>query len=232
MSSSTSSSPALVVTLVEVRGLKHDGTHSFELSLLGHGKQSPFTEGPGNFKSLNYSVSFKMSEEKTLSNSFWTSSMLYVTVLHQRMFTPDKVVGECSIPISVARSGPSSTWYALRYKGEQRGSIKVSLIPRHIAPPAASATVLPSDSSRVREIFQSRKLPESAPELGAVSPSPPIETRDLLGLGDPMTPSRRPRKKVSFSMESESRDRDSRQTSMSTPTSSIQGVFVASDWPQ
>lgn len=232
MWSSTTLSPTLVVTLVEVRGLKHDGSHSVELSLLGHGKKSPFIEGPGNFKSLNYGVSFKLSEEKTLSNSFWNSSMLYVTVIHERTFTPDKVVGECWIPISVARSGPSSTWYALRYKGAQRGSIKVSLIPRHVAAPAASATVLPSDSARVREIFQSRKLPESAPELRAVSPSPPIETRDLLGLVDPMTPSRRSRKTVSFSMDSESRGRDSRQTSMSTPTSSSQGVFVASDWPQ
>ena len=210
---SQSARPALTVVVQEAQELKHDGNHFVEVTFQGRSTQSDFVDGYGSFKSIDYSTRFPISSADALSPQFWSSGMLYITVVHERMLTSNKVVGECAIAIGGARTGPINGWYPLRYKGQDRGALRVRISPNNVPSPAASATV-PSpyvqtppvqqedvdiQEAILRDIRESRISTESASleeaPLHSTSsmptpPSPPtpdavevVETVDLLGLG-------------------------------------------------
>lgn len=162
MPATTDQSPHMTVSVIELRDLKHSGKHSVDLWFFGKRMSSGFIDGYGSFKRIAFVVTFRLCSAKTLREDFWAEQYITVTVVHERTFTDDKVVGECKIPILPARTCEVKEWFPLWYNGEKRGAVKVSLKPFNIPVPAASSTVLPfkkpghTTPSRVSE---ERELP-------------------------------------------------------------------------
>ena len=137
------SGPEIRVTVLEVRDLKHNGGHSVEVSFQGQSSRSPFIDGYGAFKAIHFSNIFPLTNTQALSREFWSTSTLYITITHQRLITADKVVGECSIPIASAREADMVGWFPLRYKGTNRGHVKLEIYTKNVPRPAISATNSP-----------------------------------------------------------------------------------------
>jgi hypothetical protein len=142
--------PEIDVEILELRDLKHNGGHRVEVTFLGKTSKSQFIDGYGAFKPVRFFTSFPLTESQAIGTKFWELNKVYISVIHERMLMEDKLVGECAVSISGARNRASSLhgeWVHLRYKGENRGSIKVRIMANKDVPtPAISATVSPVPS--------------------------------------------------------------------------------------
>ena len=147
--------PHICVSVLELRDLKHSGRHSVILEFRGKVSQSGSIEGFGSFKRVEFSSTFKLPTPLAANQAFWDEHSIRISVLHERFLFDDKVVGECEVPICGARMEEMKDWFPLWYKGGQRGAVKISVLARNVAVPAASATVLPS-SERRAEVLASR----------------------------------------------------------------------------
>jgi hypothetical protein len=137
------SGPELRVTVLELRDLKHNGGHSVEVGFQGESSRSPFIDGYGAFKSVQFSNIFPLTNSQALSREFWLKNTLFLTITHQRLISSDKVVGECAIPITQAREAEMVGWFPLRYKGMTRGHVKLEIYTKNVPRPALSATNSP-----------------------------------------------------------------------------------------
>ena len=212
--------PELSLKVLEVQGLKHDGAHAFDVSFMRQSRISRHIDGLGSFKRVNYSVTFRLTPNRVLDDAFW-DSVAHVSIYHERLLTSDKLVGECTIPIRLAKTAGISQWFGIRYKGEERGSLKLHLEFRNMPQRPASITVarkLGSDTAVDSQTWRASGGPRT--HHSDAEPINP-EIIDLLGIGK--TPETKV-KRVSFAS-----DKDSRQTSLGTPPSVPK---VATDWPQ
>lgn len=137
------SGPELRVTVLELRDLKHNGGHSVEVNFQGQSSRSPFIDGYGAFKSIQFSNIFPLTNSQAISRDFWSNGTLFLTITHQRLITSDKIVGECAIPIAAAREADMVGWFPLRYKGTTRGHVKLEIFTKNVPRPALSATNSP-----------------------------------------------------------------------------------------
>jgi len=168
-----SPSPELRVTVLELRDLKHNGGHSVEVNFHGQLSRSPFVDGYGAFKAIHFSNIFPLSNSQAISRDFWSTSTVYITITHQRLITSDKVVGECSIPIASAREGDMVGWFPLRYKGMNRGHVKLEIYTKNVPRPALSATNSPQPIVLTSPVSSRRhKSPDSGKELLIRHPDP------------------------------------------------------------
>ena len=140
--------PELEVEVHELRDLKHNGGHQVQVEFLGRTCRSQFIDGYGSFKPIHFFASFPLTESQAISSDFWNSNSIYITIIHQRTFTDDKIVGDCVVGLRDFRQNRKSSsqgvWVNLRYKGENRGAIKIRISGNKDVPtPAISATVSP-----------------------------------------------------------------------------------------
>ena len=160
--------PEIEVEVLELRDLKHNGGHKVEVTFLGKTSRSQFIDGYGSFKPIRFSTSFPLTETQALSSQFWELNNIYITVIHERLLTEDKIVGDSSVPIKGARDRSTiaghGDWIHLRYKGENRGSVKVRIIPNKDVPtPAISATVTPVSTHVIPPIHRVPLVPRAVP---------------------------------------------------------------------
>ena len=135
------------MTILELRDMKHDGSHSLIVRLGDSERRSDFIDGYGAFKVIKFTTNFPITHSDSLNSSFWSDRLLHVSVTHKRTFFNDKVVGCCAIPIVRARGAEYTAWYSLLHKGSPRGSVKVRIDSKSTTPPAASFTNLPATRS-------------------------------------------------------------------------------------
>jgi hypothetical protein len=145
----------LHVEVQEATGLKHNGHHAVIISFLYESFQSQFIDGYGSWKVFHYPRRFKLTG--ALSKTWWERQRIHISVIHERIFGDDKIVGECFIPISEARSSEILAWFPLIYKGGIRGSVKVRIWAVNVPSPAASATVPLDPVTRSRLLAMKQK---------------------------------------------------------------------------
>ena len=148
------STPELAVSVHELSGLKHNGNHSVRITLCSDTRQSSFFDGYGSWKPIEFSAHFSLIAG--VSPNWLESLALKLEVIHERILTEDKVVGECVISLGTMRNGPMSGWFPLMYQGSSRGKVKLAIKASHMPSPAASATV-PLDSDTRSQILLNRK---------------------------------------------------------------------------
>lgn len=169
-------SPELRVTVVELRDLKHNGGHSVEVGFHGPSSRSPFIDGYGAFKAAHFTSIFPLTNSQALSKDFWSTSSVYIAVSHQRLITSDKIVGECAIPIASAREGEMTGWFPLKYKGTNRGFVKLEIYTKNVPRPALSATNSPQPIGSPHSRHQPRSEDDKIREETLIRHTPQVSS--------------------------------------------------------